>query len=123
MGERNVERESSIYLRVWLPGKQPGVHAHLLTIENEDALFFFLDALSQGNKTFFEKPFDVVAYDSLRTVGTGNYTIKEKRAKKALTVHYETGMLKSFMKIAWKNVLDGSMPPTLNHLYHPVSSS
>jgi hypothetical protein len=105
-----------ISMRVWLPNSVPGVHPHNLSLENSNALMFFLEALAHGSHVFpADRAFTIVAYQGPTQIGYGVYKVhfldvgdpetwRDPEPVKLVVVS-EVGEIAGVVSEAWGNML------------------
>lgn len=108
---------SFVTMRVWLPGSVPGPHPYNLSLENPNALMFFLEALVHGSHVFpADKAFTIVAYQGVVRIGHGVYKVHFEDVGNPATwddpepvkfqVVSETGEICGIVSEAWHNMLE-----------------
>jgi hypothetical protein len=90
---------TEIIYKIWLPGEAPTTHKHTLTLENIQALRFFVEALACGARLFANKPLAMCAYHIVnelveREIAHGTYQIRPgEDGSVELYTLYESGVL------------------------------
>jgi hypothetical protein len=92
-------------MKVWLPGSAPGVHSHNLSLEQPNALLFFLESVARGNVVYpHNQKFTIVAYQGVMQLGMGIYQVVGV-ADPCLEVMEETGEMVGVVREAWINMI------------------